>query len=382
MEGIKILHTPVRFYPYVGGVENYVYSLSRYLVNFGHEVTVLCANVPKNKKTESINGVKVKRLGYIGRIANTHITPCLPIKLMKENFDVIHTHLPTPWSADWSSIFAKLKNKPLVLTYHNDIVSNGFASYIAKVYNLTALKLVLGTSKRIVITQPNYLDRSPYLKRYKDKIEIVPVGVDVEKFRPLDIEEDENTLFFLSVLDEFHEYKGLEYLLKALKIVKEEIKDVRLIVGGDGVLRSYYQRMAHSLNLRENVEFVGFIPDDKLVEYYNRCAAFVLPSYSSKQEGFGIVLLEALACEKPVITTEIVGVSRDVEKYNVGKIVRPQDLQSLANAIIEVLQDKDLRREMGRNGRKVAEKYSWETIARAVEKIYLQSIENGSKGRA
>ena len=151
---MKILQTPVRFYPCIGGVENYVYSLSKHLARIGHDVTVLCANEPKNgKRIENMDGVTVKRLNYVGKIANTNVTPLLPFELLKESFDIIHTHLPTPWSADWSVIFAKLKRKPVVLTYHNDIVSKGFASYIAKFYNLTSLNLVLGIAKKIIVTQ-------------------------------------------------------------------------------------------------------------------------------------------------------------------------------------------------------------------------------------
>jgi len=368
---MRILQTPVRFYPYIGGVENYVYFVSRYLIRFGHNVSVLCANEPNAKnKIENVCGIYVKRLSYIGKIANTNVTLSLPFELSRENFDIVHTHIPTPWSADWSVIFAKLKRKPIVLTYHNDIVSKGFANYVAKFYNLTSLNVVLSAARKIIITQSQYLDRSPYLKKYKDRIEVVPVGVDTDNFRPLNIDEDENTLFFLSVLDKFHEYKGLEYLLKALRIVKNEINDIRLIVGGDGELKVHYQNMVNRLDLVDNVKFVGYIPDSKLIEYYNRCSAFVLPSYSPDQEGFGIVLLEALACGKPVITTEIVGVSRDIKEFDAGKIIKPRDVQGLADAIIEVLQDKILRRKMGKHGRRIATKYSWESIARTIEKIY------------
>lgn len=371
---MKIVQTPARFYPFVGGVENYVYNLSKELVKKGHEVTVICANEPNTKRKEIIDRIVVKRLPYIGKIANTNITPTLPLELLKEDFDIIHTHLPTPWSADWSVIFAKLKKKPVVITYHNDIVSKGFASYIAKFYNLTSLNLVLRIAKKIIITQPKYLEQSPYLKKYKDKIEVVPVGVDTKKFKPLNVDEEEHTLLFLSVLDRFHEYKGLEYLLKALKIVKDEIKDVKLIIGGEGEFKTYYQEMANHLGVGDNVEFVGFIPDGKLTEYYNRCSIFVLPSYSSDQEGFGIVLLEALACGKPVVTTEIVGVSKDVQNLNAGIVVKPRDVKNLADAIIRILQDDDLKRKMGKNGRKVAEKYSWEKVAGVVEKIYTELV--------
>jgi len=368
---MKILQTPVRFYPFIGGVENYVYYLSKELARLKHDVTVICANEPNTKKEEDINGIKVKRLSYIGKIANTNITPKLPLEILKEDFDILHTHLPTPWSADWSAIISKIKNRPLILTYHNDIVGNGFANYIAKFYNATILKLLLRKANAIIITQSGYYDYSPSLKRYKDKIGVIPNGVDIERFKPLNVEKEENTLFFLSVLDEFHRYKGLDYLFEALKRVKKKIPNVRLIVGGKGKLLNYYKQKVISMDLRDNVEFVGFIPDEEIVEYYNKCDVFALPSISAKQEGFGIVLLEAMACEKPVVSTEIVGVAEDIKEGNAGKIIKPKDDEGLAEAIIEILEDKNLARKMGKNGRKlVEEKYTWEKIATNVLDAY------------
>ncbi|GAH45981.1 unnamed protein product, partial [marine sediment metagenome] len=288
-------------------------------------------------------------------------------------FDVVHTHLPTPWSADWSAIISKIKKKPLIVTYHNDITGSGIAKYIAKFYNSTSLKFLLNRADKIIITQPKYIDSSPYLKSYENKIVVIPNGVDVTKFKPIEVDKsDKNTIFFLSLLDEFHRYKGLNYLLSALEIVKKEISDVKLIIGGEGKLMSEYQDMANSLGLKDNIEFHGFIfPDEKIVEYYNRCDVFVLPSISSTQEGFGIVLLEALACGTPVISTEIVGVAEDVEKNNAGIIVPSKNPEALADAMIEILNDEDMAKKMGENGRRlVEEKYTWEQIAEITEKVY------------
>lgn len=377
---MKIVQTPVRFYPFIGGVENYVYYSAKELVKLGHDVTVICANEPSIEKNGVIEGIRFKRLSYFGKIANTNITPGLPFTLSKEDFDVIHTHIPTPWSADWSNIYSKLKKKPLVVTYHNDIIGNGFAEYIARFYNGSALKSLLNHADRIIITQPNYLKSSPYLEDYSHKIEVIPNGVDVEKFKPIDIDKQKNTLFFLSLLDEFHKYKGLDYLLKALVKVKNEIPDVKLIVGGKGVLLDHYTGLANEYGLKDNVEFHGFIPDEKIVEYYNRCSVFVLPSISSKQEGFGIVVLEALACETPVISTEIVGVAADVKKSNSGIIIPPRDVDELANAIIRILSHDDKSKEMGKNGRIFVEKsYTWYRVAKMMENVYMELLENNLK---
>jgi glycosyltransferase involved in cell wall biosynthesis len=371
---LKILQTPVRFYPFIGGVENYVYNLSQELVHMGHEVDVLCANEPPSPKEDILKGIKIKRLAYISKIANTNLTPTLPWEIARSDFDIVHTHLPTPWSADWSSFFSKIKNKPLVLTYHNDIKSFGFSKYIAEFYNSTALKFVLKSAARVIITQKDNI-KSPYLAPYKEKIVVVPVGVDTEQFRPLKAWQKEPILFFLSILDEFHKYKGLDYLLKSLVKVKKEIPQIKLIVGGKGKLLPFYQAKSKNLGLMNNVEFVGFIPEEKLLDYYNQCQAFVLPSTSSIQEGFGIVALEALACAKPVISTEIVGVAKDIKNNNLGAIVPPCDSNSLAEAIIEVISNASNSNKMGKRGRKLVEKnYTWLSVAKSTERIYLDLL--------
>jgi len=374
---LKILQTPVRFYPFVGGVENYVYYLSKEMVKIGHQITVICANESNSREEEIINGIKVKRLPYIGKIANTNITLKLPFTMLNIEFDVVHTHLPTPWSADWSAFISRIKKKPLVVTYHNDITGSGIANYVAKFYNLTSLKFLLKQANRIIVTQSKYIDSSPYLNRYRNEIKVVPIGVDVNKFKPIKVDKNENTIFFLSVLDKFHKYKGLDYLLNALKIVRRDICDVKLIIGGKGELINRYRRIVELLDLKNNVEFHGFIPNEKIVEYYNKCSIFVLPSISSAQEGFGIVLLEALACGTPIVSTDIVGVAEDVKENNAGIIVPPRNPDALADAIIYLLENKDLARKMGENGRRlVEEKYTWKRIAEMTEKIYEEVIES------
>lgn len=375
MESMRIIQTPARFYPFIGGVENYVHSLSKELVRLGQEVQIICAREPKTRGLEGgEGGIEIKRLSYIGKVANTNITPALPFALSQQDFDLIHTHLPTPWSADWSYVMSKLKRRPLVLTYHNDIVGQGLAGQLASFYNLTGLQILLKASAKIVITQDKYISSSLYLKSYKNKIKVVPNGVDIDKFRPINRlkkKGDSRVLFFLGILDRYHAYKGLDDLIKALSMVRKQMPGVKLVVGGDGELLKHYRDVAASLGLSRSVEFRGFIPDEKLPKCYSLCDAFVLPSVSSEQEGFGIVLLEAMASGLPVISTDIVGVAEDVKKFNAGRIVRPRDINALAQAILEVLSDEELAREMGRRGRALVElKYDWNKIGRDMLEIY------------
>lgn len=374
---MKILQTPVRFYPFTGGVENYVYYLSRELVNSGNQVKVVCANEPDIESKQRVEGIEVERLPYMGKIANTNITTGLPGALSDGDYDIIHTHIPTPWSADWSAFYSNSKKKPLVVTYHNDIIGQGLASLVARIYNSVGLNYVLKTAAKIIITQPGYLQSSSHLAKYRDKIEVIPNGVDVEKFQPKQASgnEDKSTIFFLSVLDEFHKYKGLDYLLEALKIVKNNVPDVKLIVGGKGVLLDHHQEMAASLGLKDNVEFAGFIPDEEIADYYSQASVFVLPSISSLQEGFGIVALEALACQTPVVTTDIVGVAQDLKQIKGGIVIPPRDTHKLADAITQILSDAEMQKEMGQRGRKlVQEKYTWKGVASSMEKVYKEIL--------
>ena len=97
------------------------------------------------------------------------------------------------------------------------------------------------------------------------------------------------------------------------------------LVGGGGELLDHYRRASARLGLEENVQFLGFVPEEMVAKHYNRCDIFILPSTSRSQEGFGMVALEALACGRPVICTRIVGVAEDVERVGAGLVVEPND---------------------------------------------------------
>ena len=373
---MKIIQVPVRYYPHIGGVEQYVHCLSKEIVKLGHQVKVICANEPP-EKSNIVEGVAVRRLKYIMKIANTNITLGLPFALLKENCDIIHNNLPVPWSADWATVISLIKRKPMILTYHNDIPEKGNYKFLTWIYNRTFLKFILKVSKVIIITQKNYINSSQFLKKFKNKIKVIPCGVDTEKFYYLNLQKKDNLkrIFFLSVLDDYHRYKGLDYLLKAFTKVVEKRKDVLLVVGGEGILCKEYKKEAEDLGISQYVNFVGRIPEEEMNRYFNECDVFVLPSVSSEQEGFGIVALEAMACAKPVVVTDIVGVAKEVKEHGTGRVVPPRDVEVLTCSIQEVLDNSILAIQMGKKGRELIEmKFSWEKIARDIEAIYKTLI--------
>ena len=367
----------VRFYPYVGGVENYVYNLSKSLLNLGHDVKVLCSNEGySGGDNKELAGLKVKRMRYVCKIANTNITPSALLHLILEEYDILHTHLPTPWISDLSAFAAKIKSCPLILTYHNDITSFGFWKIFSKSYNLFLIDFLLKNSSRIIVSQPRYL-KSPRLVKYCDKLKLLPPGVDTEKFKPNPKIEKEEIFLFVGKLDRYHKYKGLLKLLKAIKNLKDKKECVHLLIVGSGELRDYYVQTAHKLGISDCVSFVGSVDEDRLIELYNKCCCLILPSESKLQEGFGLVAIEALSCGTPVIVSNVVGVSSDVEEYGCGIVVRSTD-NEICKAI-ETIRMEDCSK-MGKRGRRlVLRKYSWHSIAKRVEEIYFEAVEENRK---
>ncbi|MFA9504396.1 glycosyltransferase family 4 protein [Natrinema sp. H-ect1] len=389
---MNILHTPVRFFPYIGGVETYVHDLSKKLVGLGHNVTVVCAKVnDETVRRETIDGIDVRRLTSVGQIANTNITPTLPVVLLKEaqTADIIHTHLPTPWFADLSVLAGLATGTPVVLTYHNDIVGEGIANHIAKIYNKTMLQGTLRYSDQIIVTQPDYLEDSSHLNSKMGKTEVISNGVDIDYFKPKMVDTDEldrlgfdqsrPTLFFLSVLDGHHEYKGLTDLLEAMALLaNEDITTPQLLIGGGGEAKSKYEQRATELGINSFVNFLGRVPEEDIVSYYSAVDLFVLPSTSSDQEGFGLVLLEALACGTPVVTTNVVGIAEKVDNEPIGTITPKEDPDKLASSIRTALSNEDFDAKAARN--LCAENYSWQASAEAMETVY-KSVCEGSVAR-
>lgn len=335
---------------------------------------VALRNEPKSSNG-NIYGIIIERLAYPFKITNTNITFSLPLRILRSHFNVLHTHMPTPWSADWSVLIAKVMKKRSVITIHNDMDKPSFlGKLITKIYLFTLFKLTLTFVDKIIIVNPEWENNFSSIKKilisYKKKICVIPNGVDISLFRKSGRSDvKKNILLFISVLDKHHKFKGLDCLLDSLKIARSDFPDIELIIIGEGELKKYYQQKTKILGLNDNVRFIGEIKQEDLVSYYNTASMFILPS--TEIEGFGIVLLEAMACNVPVIASSIVGMSSDIKKYHAGLVVKPNNAEELAKAITIIINNPALAETMGNNGRKlIEEKYDWRKIAKQIESLY------------
>lgn len=353
---MRILHLYKDYFPVVGGIENHIRLLAEAQVRRGHEVTVLVTNPhPGGWRTfaETLNGVRVVRAGRLVTVASTPLSLSLFWEVRRLPCDVIHLHFPYPVGevAQWLLGPRKARR---VLTYHSDVVrQRGWLRlYAPLMYH------ILAQVDTIIATSPPYVESSPVLRRFRERVRVVPLGIETARFRAAPPEQvaawrarlapgGEPLLLFVGRL---RYYKGLDVLLQALPLVPA----ARLAVAGDGPMRAVWERLATLLDLGQRVVFLGDVADEDLPALYHAADLFVLPA-TARSEAFGTVLIEAMAAGLPLVTTDVgTGTSWVNRHGETGLVVPPRDPSALAAAINRLLQSPDLRRAMGRTGQQRA----------------------------
>ena len=195
-------------------------------------------------------------------------------------------------------------------------------------------------------------------------VSLVPNGVDVEFIRSVPPDELESDVIFVGRLIP---EKGVDLLLKVLVKVKEELPDVRAVIVGDGPERGRLERMARNLGLEKNVLFTGFLPYERVIALMKASKVFVLPS---RREGFGMVVLEAMACGLPVVTLNApMNAARFlVENGKSGFVVNEGQI---SDALASLLFDKVFLKRIGRVSREISAEYDWDAVVRLLLDVYV-----------
>lgn len=357
---MKVVNTPVRYAPYIGGVEAVAQVVSERLRAGGDDAFVICADDPRGAPPV-VNGVPVTRLRTAIKVANTNVTPGLLLALLRSDWDVVHTHLPTPWTADVSVLMAKVLGRKSVLHFHNEVVGGGANNAVAKIYQRTLQRLTMRWADVVFVLSQPWADRLiAQHPGVRGKLHVMPNGVDVARFHPPPPGSPRSAdLLFVSVLDAFHEYKGLSVLLAALAALPH----ARLQVVGDGPKRGHYEQVAQQRGVADRVAFRGAVSDTALEELYRACGVFVLPSqYAAHEGGSSLVVMEAMAAGLPVVVAEGSGdIAWQVERVGAGVRVPAGDVDGLAEALRGLLDDADGRTRLGAAARDhVVAHHSWD----------------------
>lgn len=358
-----------KYYPPVeGGIESHVHALATAMAR-RYDVTALVFNTDRRTVRETMEGVRVVRVGTFGKLLSTEMAPTFFGWFLRlRHRELIHLHTPNPIGE--LACLAAPRSVRLVVTYHSDVVRQRLLGRL----NRFVLHRLMRRADRIIAFTRRYMETSPVISLYAAKCAIIPHGIDLSEYdvdaaiearaSALRAETGPRIALFVGRLVY---YKGVDVLLNALALVP----DLRLIVVGDGPTRDSLTSMARDLGLGERVRFMGRVSHEEKVACYRASDFLVLPA-THRSEAFGLVQLEAQACGIPVITTDIDSgvpfVTRDGET---GLIVPPGDPESLASAMATLSRDAGMRRRYGAAGRRrVEELFSREVMTRDCLRLY------------
>lgn len=367
---MKVLQVYKDYYPPVrGGIEGHLNLLATGLKRRGFEVSVLVSNTGFHLLEEEIDGIRVTRVPQVGRFTSAPINMTFIhwLRRLARDADLLHFHFPNP-TAEFSYLLTGL-HKRVIVTYHSDIVRQ---ARLGKMY-APFMKRFLDKAETIIATSPAYLNSSPVLNQYRFKCSVVPLGIDLSRFSPDKTDAAAIRAVrgafprpILLFIGRFRYYKGLHVLIEAMKRI-----DAVLLIIGTGPLEKALREQAAAAGLGAKVIFLGERSDRELVTYLHACDLFVLPSIL-RSEAFGIVQIEAMACRKPVISTEIRSGTSFVNQHGkTGLVVPPDNARLLAAAVNAMLARPDLRKAYGDAGyERVREYFSSDTMIDRVASIY------------
>jgi len=371
---VKIALVSPYDFAYPGGVTNHISSLERYFTKMGHEVKV----VAPASRAISVFGDKFIPIGkprpipVSGSIARITISLRLASRIKavldQEKFDIIHLH--EPFMPMLCSAVLRFSNTANVGTFHACHGRPGY-NFGRPISTIMLSRRARKLHGKIAVSKPAMEFASKYVPGYYN---IIPNGIDLEHFSPnvSPIDKFGDGKINILFVGRLERRKGLDYLLKAYRRVKGEIPNSRLIIVGPGIrLRHKYERLVRRSRL-EDVIFMGHVDYDELPRYYKTADVFCAPA--TGRESFGIVLLEAMAVGTPIVASNIDGYASVVNHGAEGLLVPPKNEKMLAQALVSLMTDEPLRRQMGARGKLKAQDYSWEYIAQRVLDYYLRIL--------
>ena len=374
----------------------FVYDLSRRLAS-RYKVIVLAPHHKGAKKREIMDTLDVRRFAYFkpewlqklcyggGIIPNMKrsflakiqmpllilsefIASCRIIK--KEQINMIHAHWILP-QGFIGAFLKKLFRIPLLVTIHGSDLFPLKSIFFKKLQNF-----VVKNSNYITVNSD--ASKKELVKRFPPaafKVVTIPMGVDLNLFRkrksqkPKKYSKNKILLFVGRLSDQ----KGLQYLVDSIPKLARLYPNIKLLIIGEGPYEETLRKKVHENRVEANVEFLGSVPNYKLLEYHNFADIFILPSLSNRTgtEALGLSLLEAMASGCAVIGTKVGGIPFVVRNGYNGILVREKNPHELSNAIITLLKNRKKAEKLGKNAAEFTRKnYSWDRVSKDFLRTY------------
>ncbi len=364
----------------------FILDAARGLQDIGLEVKVIAMHCPGCKTHENWDGIEIIRRPYLpekfevlqaeggglpvvwkkypfAKLAVMAFAAVQFITVLREARDcaVVHANWSLSGMICWASQL--FDRRPFVVTVHgSDLFQVGEIKWVRWL-----TRVALNRAKRVIAVSQALADAAIGLGIKPELVEVIPDGVNTNKFFPLDgIRQN-----YLLYIGSFIRRKGVEYLIKAMPFIIQKYPTIKLVLVGDGPLKAEYQGIIKELNIHESICFAGLKSQDEVSALLQKAAVLVLPSV---EEGLGVVLLEALSSGLPCVASDAGGI-RDVITPDVGILVAPGDAHAIGEAVNDLLGDPEKRMSMSLAARKRAvEHYEWRLIAHRLLDIYQRVI--------
>lgn len=397
---MHILQTARWFFPHVGGASIRVYNTAKYLTTFGHDVHLLVHNPRSIEQCnldnsaplyEEYDGIHVHRLPYF-KPTQLYWAATIPMMakkavdiIKKEKIDVILSHNPPYLVGTSSYAAAKMTKTPIVLNVH-DVWGASHYSKLQYAVGAGLQKFCCRRADKIITVSEGLADViAAETGAKREMISAAPNGVDckdaaeedVQNLREKYLLEGKNVIFFVGIL---RKWAGVQYLIRAFPEVLKRFPDSRLLLVGDGGDRAFLEKTAKDAGVYEKTVFAGSVPYEKVPAHIRVADVCVAPFPSSKVTDRKKLMsphkvLEYMCAGKPVVASRVGGMENYVADGVTGLLATPEDEKELAEKIITLLENKDMREEYGECGKRIAlVEHSWEKSIRTVEKTLEETL--------
>jgi glycosyltransferase involved in cell wall biosynthesis len=365
--------TPV-YPPYRGGIGSVAERQARELRARGFDVKVFTPDYGREKNPEATYLPSPLKFG------NAALLPSLLWQL--RGIDLVHVHYTFYGAEIFVWLWSMLRRKPYAMTYHMQPKAGDWRDIFFRLHRFLIEPWIVRQASAVFVSS---LDYAQSIGLHHPHLVELPFGVDTQRFSPgrddeyrakLSLPLEAMVFIFVGGLDEAHAFKGVDILLRASAQLSRD-QDWRVLIVGDGNLRSFYERLASELGVHDRVVFTGAITDDDLPRAYRAANVHVLPS-TSKSEAFGLVTLEAAASGLPSIVSDLPGVRTLVHPGVTGLRPAPHQVKDLATALKTFLFDPGLAKKMGMNARqKVLNDYAEAKLADRLVGVYNKITAHG-----
>ena len=356
-----------------GGVQNHIRDLAEFLIESGHDVSVLAPVIDESNLPEYVvNAGKPISIPYNGAVARVLFGPVAFARvrqwISQGEFDLLHLHEPAIPSISLLACWAA--DGPMVGTFHAAAKRQKIIFAIGPILEPAIEKLSarIAVSEAARLTLTDHLDTDAviipngiYANRYTD-------GKTIEKWSG-------NTIGFIGRFEEPR--KGLSVLVDALPVISRFAPDVKIFVAGPGDPAEVIEGI--DPQLRQRFEFLGKITESEKADFMSSVAVYVAPNTGG--ESFGIILAEALAGGACVVASDIPAFNDLLGHGEFGALFESESSTELAKVVIDLLRDETKRKELSARGKERSKKFDWTVVAQQIYSVYEMSIVGSQKVR-